>query len=262
MSFNQRNPIGLLCVNNDEFWETVINEFFGTLELLSRIDIPRVNLKQHAIKLNGNVRTHYTLVINSDDNVLEVIDFRKGIVPIEQYPPLESTRNYLTFNIRGLEPTQGNIGYLVSFLYDDPPTYNPPQEQYRTNEGDMDFIQKRQYFVAPITEVEDIFYVAMTWLADQMRSTLMKEVPDGQLSLAGPGAGPASTFQTYPTVDEITTILTANHTNWVGRSLKTFDSAHPSTYLPLYVFHNALPGEDYQTKKLLGVFVQISQLFF
>jgi len=106
----------------------------------------------------------------------------------------------------------------------------------------------------------------MTWLADEMLSTLKREVPDSQLSIAGPfavpGAGMGVSFQGYPTVDEVTAILLMNHTNWVGRSLKTFDSAHPATSLPIYVFHNALPGEDYQYKRLLGAFVQISQLFF
>ena len=251
-----------MCVNNNEFWEAVINEFFGSLELLSRIDIDPINYKQHAMKLNGGSRTHYTLVINSNDNILEVIDFRKGIIPIESYPPLESSRDYATFNIRGLEPTQGNIGYLVSIIYDDPPTKNPPQQTSNPIHTHSNYIPKQQYFVAPVTEIEDIFYVAMTWLADEMVSTLMREVPNGQLSIAGPNAGPGISFETYPTIDEISAILLMNHTNWVGRSLKTFDSAHPATSLPIYVFHNALPGEDYQYKRLLGAFVQISQLFF
>jgi hypothetical protein len=253
---DDENALGLVCAKEPDFWKFIITEFFGNLEILSRLDLRPNDLKIHTMMLNNKIKRQYSITADLG-NSHKIIRFGEGKFSDDLQGDLVNKDFYpTTFTIDGLKPRGGNIGYLVRFYYDDPPLYKTKQE---VDENGL-LVGTKKYFISSFEEAENLYFVTMTYLLEEFIRQLKNEHPSQIFTFFPMLSKIPYIFEDYPTVQELLPLILREKNGWRDKDLRIFNTNDQlGGFVWISIYPETINDED---NFLVNMFIDMYQLYF
>lgn len=164
------------CFNSTLFWSTLLVRQYGEFVLLSRLDIDTASmLRSHAEHLVDGITNRFTIVADWGQRSAVVVGpepYRDNDGYEELYR--DDDAHVIHFNVPGLPPSPGSIGYLVRFYFDDP-----------VLTLELKNMSEPQIFLCFEEDIAETTNIMKTYIYDQMAAVYQQYIPPQTIHVNG-----------------------------------------------------------------------------